>query len=244
MGKRAGLLLVSILLAAATLPAARFAIADSPRIDASHYSEFWLWSGVSVQSALQNARVIYLHQGEVVYRKHAVVFEKLGVPRSKLTFPSVWLTVRTATLDIPEPVLDRLLQLPSLWAAAGNQVIGLQIDFDAGTYRLEDYAAFLHKLRGRLDKRFALGVTGLLDWAKTGSIAQLNALPIDELVIQTYQGKASVTQYERYLPALLHLRVPFKIGLVQNGVWDKNWEKRLADSPFYRGEVVFMLNNK
>jgi hypothetical protein len=33
-------------------------------------------------------------------------------------------------------------------------------------------------------------VTGLLDWAKTGDVATLNALPVDELVVQSYQGDA------------------------------------------------------
>ncbi len=140
-----------------------------------------------------------------------------------------------------------LIDLPRRWAAAGNQVIGLQIDFDAGTYRLDDYAGFLRRVRTKLDPNFALGVTGLLDWAKTGSIQQLNALPIDELVIQTYQGRSTVNQYSRYLPALLQLRLPFKIGLVQHGEWDPQWEQYLAASPFI-GEkssfclIIFALN--
>ena len=28
------------------------------------------------------------------------------------------------------------------WRAAGNQVVGLQVDFDAATYQLADYAQF------------------------------------------------------------------------------------------------------
>ncbi|TDN49012.1 MULTISPECIES: DUF3142 domain-containing protein [Buttiauxella] len=239
MGKTAQLLLVTLLLLLATI------VPPAMPSEAKHqeYTAYWLWSGVSSQPALQNAQVVYLHQGEIVSRQNRAKFIKLGVPRSPLAFPSVWVTVRTTTLDVPDDILNSVLDLPGKWAAAGNHVVGLQIDFDAGTYRLQDYQKFLLRVRHKLDKRFALGVTGLLDWAKTGSIQQLNALPIDELVIQTYQGKTTVKEYQRYLPALLKLRVPFKIGLVQNGEWDKSWQTRLATSSFYRGEVVFLLNS-
>ena len=88
---------------------------------------------------------------------------------------------------------------------------------------------------------FALGVTGLLDWAKTGDVATLNALPVDELVVQSYQGRRTVTNYQAYLPALTRLRIPFKLGLVQNGVRDPQAEAQLSTSPWYRGTVVFML---
>lgn len=90
----------------------------------------------------------------------------MGLPSSRLTLPAVWVTVRITTLDVPDDILAILIDLPRRWAAAGNQVIGLQIDFDAGTYRLDDYAGFLRRVRTQLDPNFALGVTGLLDWAK------------------------------------------------------------------------------
>lgn len=243
MGRTAQLLLVSSLLAV-FMPSAM--ATNKPflnhKVNASDYQAFWLWSGVSPQPALRQAEQIYLHQGEVVVRQRAAWFEKMGLPSSKLTLPSLWVTVRITTLDMPDSILAILLDLPQHWATAGNQVKGLQIDFDAGTHHLDEYAAFLHRVRSQLDKKYALGVTGLLDWAKTGSVQQINALPIDELVVQTYQGRSTVNQYSLYLPALLQLQVPFKVGLVQNGDWDPQWEQYLATSPFYRGEVVFLLN--
>lgn len=246
MGRTAQLLLVSCLLAL-FMPPAIAEVSDklqlSHKVYAHDYQAFWLWSGVNPQPALQQANQVYLHQGEVVIRQRAAWFQKMGLPSSRLTLPAMWVTVRITTLDVPDDILAILIDLPRRWAAAGNQVIGLQIDFDAGTYRLDDYAGFLRRVRTKLDPNFALGVTGLLDWAKTGSIQQLNALPIDELVIQTYQGRSTVNQYSRYLPALLQLRLPFKIGLVQHGEWDPQWEQYLAASPFYRGEVVFLLNH-
>ncbi|AJK12998.1 hypothetical protein CH60_3207 [Yersinia pestis str. Pestoides B] len=186
MGRTAQLLLVSCLLAL-FMPPAMAEVSDklqlSHKVYAHDYQAFWLWSGVNPQPALQQANQVYLHQGEVVIRQRAAWFQKMGLPSSRLTLPAMWVTVRITTLDVPDDILAILIDLPRRWAAAGNQVIGLQIDFDAGTYRLDDYAGFLRRVRTKLDPNFALGVTGLLDWAKTGSIQQLNALPIDELVI-------------------------------------------------------------
>ncbi|MDU1026568.1 MAG: DUF3142 domain-containing protein, partial [Leclercia adecarboxylata] len=126
--------------------------------------------------------------------------------------------------------------------AAGNQVVGLQVDFDAATHQLADYARFLQQLRQQLPPEFSLGVTGLLDWAKTGDVATLNALAVDELVIQSYQGRHTVDNYQAYLPALTRLYIPFKLGLVQGGKRDVLAEAQLQRSPWYRGTVVFMLN--
>lgn len=211
-------------------------------VNAREHPAFWLWSGVKASDALQNAQTVYLHQGEVLTRTGAVVFQRLGLPVSRLTFPQIWLTVRFTTLDTPEAVAPRIIRLMQSWQAAGNHVVGLQVDFDAATYQLAKYAHFLRQLRQQLPEEFALGVTGLLDWAKTGEVATLNTLPVNELVVQSYQGRHTVSNYQHYLPALSGLRIPFKLGLVQNGEWDPKAEAQLLNSPWYRGTVVFMLN--
>ncbi len=195
MGAAAQILLVSLLLATTS------AWAQTTRANDADYRAFWLWSGVRPSAALRQAEVIYLHQGDVVTRQGKPVFVRLGQPVARLRAPALWLTVRLERLDLSDEMLDTLARLPVRWAQAGNPVTGLQIDFDAATRRIGDYGQFLTRLRARLDGRFALGVTGLLDWAQTGSVAQLNALPVDELVVQTYQGRHTVPGYARYLPA-------------------------------------------
>ncbi|MFH5069033.1 DUF3142 domain-containing protein [Enterobacter cloacae complex sp. 2024EL-00215] len=212
-------------------------------VEPRQHQAFWLWSGVKASDALQNAQVVYLHQGEVLVRSGEVVFQRLGLPVSRLTFPSVWITVRFTTLDVPEDIPARIARLLRRWQAAGNKVVGLQVDFDAATHQLADYAYFLRQLRQQLPPEFALGVTGLLDWAKTGDVATLNALPVDELVVQSYQGRRTVANYQDYLPALTRLNIPFKLGLVQAGNWDRKAEAQLEQSRWYRGTVVFMLNS-
>ncbi|GGD06809.1 DUF3142 domain-containing protein [Franconibacter pulveris 601] len=233
MGATAQILLVTALLAGQAQAA--------ETVSASRHAAFWLWSGVKASDELRNAQTVYLHQGEVLTRSGQVVFQRLGLPVSRLTFPSIWLTVRFTTLEVPQAIPARLVRLMQRWQAAGNHVVGLQVDFDAATHQLADYARFLRELRQQLPPEFALGVTGLLDWAKTGEVATLNALPVDELVVQSYQGRHTVANYQAYLPALARLRIPFKLGLVQNGSREPQAEAQLNASPWYRGTVVFML---
>ncbi|ANE75285.1 DUF3142 domain-containing protein [Dickeya solani] len=218
--------------------------AHSATVDAARYQAFWLWAAVQPQPVLSQADTLYLHQGEIARRDGKAVFLRQGIPASALPVRHLWLSFRVSELRLGEPELRRLLQLRQRWAAAGNRVDGIQIDFDAKSHHLSHYVAFLQTLRQRLPPDCRLSVTGLLDWAKTGDVRQLNRLNgvVDELVVQTYQGRRTVENYAAYLPALMNLKLPFRLGLVQHGKWDEQWQRRLAASPFYRGEVVFLLN--
>ena len=66
---------------------------------------------------------------------------------------------------------------------------------------------------------------------------------VDELVVQTYRGRNTVTDYQHYLPALKRLTLPFKLGLVQHGQWQPHWQQAFRRQPNYRGEVVVLVNN-
>lgn len=218
--------------------------AKSANVEAGRYQAFWLWAAVQPQPVLNQATTLYLHQGEVTRRHGKALFLRQGIPVSTLAVKHLWLTFRIADLHLSETEQRRMLRLWQRWVAAGNHVDGIQLDFDAKSRNLAQYATFLHTLRQQLPPDCSLSVTGLLDWAKTGDIRELNRLNgvIDELVVQTYQGRHTVENYADYLPALLKLNVPFRLGLVQHGKWDEQWQRRLAGSPFYRGEVVFLLN--
>ena len=169
-----------------------------------------------------------------------MIAQGISVPR--LTQGDIWIVYRAHTLHWPEQVYRQLFGQVQRWRDAGNPVVGIQIDFDAATRQLDRYGNALQQLRRALPPGCKLSVTGLLDWAKTGDVAELNRLPVDELVIQTYQGTHTVPGYQAYLPAMAHLTIPFKVGLVQDGEWDPAWQTTLAASPHYRGEVVFLLN--
>ncbi|OSN08071.1 DUF3142 domain-containing protein [Lonsdalea iberica] len=218
--------------------------AGATTVNAAHYNAFWLWAAVQPQPVLHQADTLYLHQGEIARRRGEVVFLRQGLPATKLTVKHLWLSFRVSTLDFGEPQLARMLSIAQRWRALGNRVEGIQIDFDAASHHLSGYVAFLQQLRQHLPSDYRLSVTGLLDWAKTGEVAQINRLKkvVDELVVQTYQGRRTVSHYAEYLPALLTLRIPFRLGLVQHGRWDEHWQHRLSASPYYRGAIVFLLN--
>ncbi|MFM4705120.1 DUF3142 domain-containing protein [Aeromonas bivalvium] len=211
-------------------------------VDAGAYQAFWLWSATRPQPVLAQASTLYLHQGEILGRPAGPRFVKLGRAPSPIRAEQLWLVVRVNALPLTRDHEKVLAHLYEAWRRAGAGVTGIQIDFDAATHRLDRYADALLRLRQVLPAGCKLSVTGLLDWAKTGDLAELNRLPVDELVIQTYQGTRTVPGYQAYLPAMLQLSLPFKVGLVQDGDWDPAWQATLAASPHYRGEVVFLLN--
>lgn len=63
---------------------------------------------------------------------------------------------------------------------------------------------------------------------------------MDEVVVQTYQGRHSIPDYAAYLPRMNRLGLPFKIGLIQDGAWEE--PKYLQTSEWFRGYVVFLQN--
>ena len=232
MIRRAALALLSVLLAAPTPPG---------RVDAADYDAFWLWAGVRPQPVLRTAHRLYLLQGQVAAR-HTVrlVAQRPAIPH--VTGPELWLVVRVETLAWTPLVYAQVLAALARWRAAGNRVTGLQIDFDARTQHLGDYATFLADLKRRLPGDCRLGITGLLDWSANGDPAGLDALAgtVDEAVLQIYQGRHVIPGYAAYLDRLGRLRMPFRIGLLQGGEWQA--PPGLRANPRFRGYVVFLLN--
>ena len=231
----------------ASSTAAVAAAADhSVRVDAANYRQFWLWGAVKPQPVLRQAQRLYLLQGHISQQGEAVRLQPQGLPPSPLKVPELWLSYRVATLEWQPGVVRDLLRQRAAWQAKGNRVIGIQIDFDAATPKLAAYAEFLQQLRRQLPADCQLGITGLLDWGANGDVTTLNGLSgvVDELVVQTYRGRATVDHYTHYLPALRRLTLPFKLGLVQDGEWQPEWQRQFARQPNYRGEVVFLLNSR
>jgi hypothetical protein len=219
---------------------ARPALPAPQTVDARDYDSFWLWAGVRSQPALAAARRLYLLQGEVKVGEPArLVNLRPATPHVRGS--QVWLVVRVETLAWPPEVYAALLLELARWRAAGNDVMGLQIDFDARTRRLDQYARFLQDLRQRLPTDCRLGVTGLLDWSANGDPAGLDALAgtVDELVLQTYQGRSVIPGYAAF-GKLSRLTVPFRIGLLQGGEWQA--PPTLPLNPYFRGYVVFLHN--
>ncbi len=215
-------------------------------VNAEDYEAFWLWGGVSSQPVLNKARTLYVLQGQISSARseqhRRVNFVAQGMPIAKLPQAEVWVVYRAHTLRWPEPVYRQLLGQVDRWRRAGNNVIGIQIDFDARTRYLNEYVDFLRDLRRRLPQDYRLSITGLLDWSSNADVEVIGQLKgvIDEVVVQTYQGRHSIADYAAYLPRMNRLGLPFRIGLIQGGEWQA--PEYLQDSPWFRGYVVFLQN--
>jgi hypothetical protein len=208
------------------------------RVDPADYDAFFLWVGVRPPPELERAKTIYILDGEVGRDGSFVPLR--AIPRIK--HADLWLVVRAARIDWKEGVYAALLADLTRWQAAGNRVAGLQVDFDAATPRLGEYGAFLRDLRTRLPAHYKLSVTGLMDWSANADPAALSSLEgvVDEVVVQSYQGRTTIPGYERYLERLARVTVPHKIALVEGGEWRE--PAALRRDPRFGGYVVFLLN--
>jgi hypothetical protein len=215
---------------------------DSGRVDPERYDSFFLWAGVRPPDFLDRAKSLYILAGEVRARDTVGLVSLRATPQGAK--PALWLVVRANRLDWDEALHAQVLRQLDRWAAAGNRVEGLQIDFDAATKGLDNYAAFLADLRRKLPQKYKLSITGLMDWsanADPAALASLNGV-VDEVVVQTYQGSTTIPGYDHYLERLARVPVPHKVALVQGGEWRE--PASLRSDPGFRGYVVFLLNPK
>lgn len=220
--------------------------ASAAPVRAADYDAFWLWAGVAPRPVLAKARSLYILQGQVGFsprdrtaRGHLIA---QGGATPRVRDAEVWIVYRAHTLNWSPETYLQVNRRVQRWRAAGIPVAGVQIDFDARTRHLGDYQTFLRDLRRRLPPGCKLGITGLLDWSSQGDSAVLNGLNgvVDEIVLQTYQGRRTIPGYERYLSSLGRMTVPFKIGLAEGGEWSA--PPGLALNPRFRGYVVFLQN--
>ncbi len=214
--------------------------AEDTRVDPDAFDAFFLWAGVPASPALDRARTLYILDGEV--RAHGpAAFTPLRPQAPRVAHAEIWLTVRLERLDWPDALFRRLAEETARWQRAGANVVGVTLDFDARTRGLAGYAAFLGKVRRHLPASLRLSVTGLMDWSANADPAALAALSgtVDEVIIQTYQGRHSIAGYEDYIGRVSALPMAFRIALVEGGEWKA--PPALARSPRFRGYVVFLL---
>jgi hypothetical protein len=219
------------------------------RVNAADYDAFWLWAGVAPQPVLASAKSLYLLCGQVSAPRNRtgpvrLIAQGGATPhlRPRAAGTQVWIVYRAHDLDWPPEIYARIEDDLVRWRAAGNPVAGIQIDFDARTRHLDQYASFLRHLRARLPADDKLSITGLLDWSSQGDPAALDSLAgvVDEVVLQTYQGRHTIPGYEAYMARLRRVKLPFKIGLVEGGEWTP--PAGIATNPWFRGYVVFLKN--
>ena len=214
---------------------------EAQTVNAADYDAFWLWAGVKPQPVLASAKTIYILEGEIRGSKTPTLHSlRGGTPRVK--HADVWLVYRVETINWGPDIVPQIKSDLARWRRAGARAVGVQIDFDAATRGLDGYAAFLKDLRRQLPPTSKLGITGLMDWSSRADPGGLKAVAgsVDEIIIQTYQGRQTIPGYESYLRQLDGLDIPYKLGLVQGGKWSA--PTALKSDEHFKGYVVFLLN--
>ncbi|HEX9806932.1 MAG TPA: DUF3142 domain-containing protein [Alteraurantiacibacter sp.] len=227
-----------VLAAALALALAGCGEREAERVDPAAHDAFFLWAGVPAPDYLRDAQLVYLLAGEI--RAGDPRYVRLrAVPRGAPA--EIWLTVRAERIDWDDAAYEAVLGDLERWQAAGNRLGGLQVDFDARTRGLGNYARFLADLRERLPRRYGLSITGLMDWSAGGDPGPLARLAgtVDEIVVQTYQGRETIPGYEAWLASLERLGMPYRIAIVEGGEWRA--PAGLEKDPHFRGYVVFLL---
>lgn len=224
-------------------------------VNAKDYEQFWIWTPPKDDTQLSQAHTLYILQGEIrppnipYYRPntnenadHAALatLTPQGLGVRSLDDKKIWLVYRATSQEWSDEVMAQLIERLEKWQRAGNQVMGIQIDYDAPTYQLDKYAQLLRNVSKQLPAHYQLSVTGLLDWSNQAEEPQFMQLgdAIDELVIQTYQGTTTLTNYSRYLKKLENVPFDFKVGIIEGGQW--HGAGFLEKSPHFKGYVVFL----
>lgn len=235
-------------------PNTNTAISDN-LINPKDYEQFWIWTPPEDDTKISQAHTLYILQGEIrppnipYYRPNTnentvqaslATLTPQGLGVRSLRGKKIWLVYRATSQEWSDEVMLQLTDRLERWQRAGNQVMGIQIDYDAPTYRLDQYAQLLRHVRKQLPAHYQLSVTGLLDWSNQAEESQFSQLndAIDELVIQTYQGTTTLTNYSQYLTKLENLPFDFKVGVIEGGQW--RGAAFLENNPHFKGYVVFL----
>ncbi|BAI98472.1 hypothetical protein SJA_C2-01090 [Sphingobium indicum UT26S] len=208
-------------------------------VDPAAHDAFYLWPGVRPAGNVR-PKILYLLDGEV-RRGGPPRLERLRMGTPRLPGKKVWLVVRADRLDWNDALYAMIFDDLNRWREAGNEVVGLQVDFDAATRGIDGYACFLHDLRRRLPQDWRLSITGLMDWSAHGDPHALTRLAglVDEVVVQTYQGRTTILGYEDYFRRMEGFPIPFRVALVEGGAWQA--PPMLSHHPQFKGYVVFLL---
>lgn len=185
-----------------------------------------------------------------------LIVDGVDVPALARAARPVTVVVRIEGFALPAgvtiaPVLERVAS----WRAAGVDVIGVEIDHDAATSRLGEYAAWLAANRPPAPLRWS--ITALPTWADDGAGLAQVAAAVDEVVVQVHavraprifddaQARRWVTRIAALLPAAtLRVALPtYRVALGAAAPVEVarfvRWLER-ADLPTVRGVVWFRL---
>lgn len=203
----------------------------------------FIWSGISIPKEISRKQVLYLHQGTLLIKHQTTHFLPQGPsPRPGLYNP-IYLTIRIQTLNLKPSFHNSLRLIVESWRSKGANIVGIQLDFDSPTSKLDLYADFLEEVRQKLPPLVRLSITGLADWASSGDQTVLRRIrqSADEVVFQLYNGRQAIPDLNAYIKSLSKLKQPFKIGLLKKMDFSEQRFKKIVENKFYRGHVWFLL---
>lgn len=84
-----------------------------------------------------------------------------------------------------DAIADELQRIAHVWGAAGIRLAGFEIDHDAASARLDEYARGLAALRARLPSGLSLSITALPAWTSQPALVDLLG-EVDDVVLQLH----------------------------------------------------------
>lgn len=156
---------------------------------------FWFWGGSSdaVAASADALDVLFVQVG-TIHRGPRGEWPAYGrLPDRLPTAREYWLVFRvnepvvpTAAPGLPDRVDELLIEA----RRRKLSVAGIQLDIDAPTRLLGDYATFLRDVRTKLPAGVKVSITALLDWFRGGTAIASVIREVDEFVPQFYDAPA------------------------------------------------------
>jgi hypothetical protein len=202
----------------------------------------WLWAGVPLSAVPASARTLYVLQGEVLPEGDSTSFRRRGVSPAAGDGRAIVPVIRLRALPRPEACAGLLEAVAAAWRARGRSVSAVQIDHDAPSRRLADYARFVRGVRRHLDPDLRLSVTGLADWLASADAAALADLSraADEIAFMLYHERHAVPGLARHHATLARFPRAFRVGLLAG----MDLPREVAANRHCLGSIVFLVGGE
>jgi hypothetical protein len=201
-------------------------------------SKVWIWpqAYVSCRQKLTN-KSVYVLQGRK--DKGHNLFNSLGPSPHPWKVDTLTLVYRLQDLPKPMNLVHIYQKTKAKWQSHGIKVIGLQLDYDSPTSKLELYLAHLKELRTILPND-EISITGLPDWLNRSEvmITALNKINVP-IFFQLYQGTTPMNAIETNNLKLSSFKAPFVVGLLPKQNLNIQQMNELKKNKFYQGLSYF-----
>lgn len=127
-------------------------------------------------------------------------------------------------------ILQQLQQLTQTWQQLPVRLVGLEIDYDAGSAKLADYVQFLRKLRQQLPNSLSLSVTVLPAWLDSPALNALRTVtnhtvlqvhavnPLTQGIFEPAQAATWIERYQKQAQRPFYVALPaYGAGMTASG---------------------------